>query len=76
MNVVYQASFLPATAQGQVETNQAPKNERNGSILADIQKEISDDLDEEIVVPHLTTEQILADTEKLDIDTLIFSVKR
>ena len=53
MNVVYQEAFLPATAtvQGQVETNQAPKNERNGGILADIQKVTSDDLDEEIVVP-------------------------
>ena len=53
MNVVYQEAFLPATAtvQGQVETNQAPKNERNASILADIQKVTSDDLDEEIVVP-------------------------
>eukprot|EP00434_Breviolum_minutum_P043794 symbB.v1.2.039056.t1/scaffold6321.1/size19036/2 len=36
--------------RGQVETNQAPKNERNASILADIQKVTSDDLDEEIVV--------------------------
>lgn len=51
MNFVYQEAFLPATVPGQVETNQAPKNERNGSILAALENLTSDDLEEEIVVP-------------------------